>query len=155
MKVKEVMTKHPCACRPSSNLAEVTALMWEHQCGSVPLVDDHQKVTGMITDRDICIALGTRNARASEIRAADVTPPRYFACKPEDDIREAMKTMASQGVRRLPVTDTEGQLTGILSIDDLILKAGSGQFKEVVETLKALQTMRRHEAVATRHAAGN
>ena len=153
MKVKEVMTSNPGFCHPESNLAELAALMWENACGVIPIVNRSGVVTGMITDRDICIALGTRNVRASEIKAADVAPPRYFACGPEDDVRDALSTMANQEVRRLPVTDKEGKLAGILSIDDLILCAGNGSgltFKDVVTALKAIRGVRTHEPIVVR-----
>jgi CBS domain-containing protein len=53
----------------------------------------------------------------------DVSLPRVFTCAAEDDVRSAVLTMTSQNVRRLPVVDSDGRLAGILSIDDVLLKA--------------------------------
>jgi len=158
MKVKEVMTKDPVFCSPENNLAQLAALMWDHGCGAIPVVNGEGIVTGILTDRDICIALGTRNVRASEVLASDVSPPRYFACGPEDDIREALRTMASQEVRRLPVTDGEGKLAGILSIDDVILRAGPKtpvSYSEVISTLQAIRGKPAHEPLVARQTAGS
>ncbi len=139
--VRDVMVANASFCRPHFNLAEVTAIMWKESCGALPVVNDAGSVTSMITDRDICIALGTRNMKASDVAVANVAPARYFACAPGDDVHSALKTMASQGVRRLPVVDEAGKLAGVLSIDDVILHSRAGSaidFTEIVMTLKAI-----------------
>ncbi len=156
MKVKDVMTQNPVVCHPGNNLAELAAMMWEHACGAIPVVGDSGVVTGILTDRDLYIALGTRNMRPSEVLASDVSPPHYFSCSPEDDIRDALRIMAAQEVHRLPVTDAEGKLTGILSIDDVILHAGPDSpvsLSDVVGTLQAIRGQRTHLPPAVRPAA--
>ena len=149
--VKDVMIPDARACRPDQNLAEIAEIMWNARCGALPILDTLGHVTGMITDRDICIALGTRNQRASDIHVSDVAAPRYFACAAEDDIHAALKTMAAQEVRRLPVVDKNGNLVGILSIDDVILHAKARSqmnYTEVMATLKAICGHREAEHVA-------
>ena len=121
MNVVDVMVKNVSVCRPDSNLAEVAATMRDERCGALPVLDAHGNVTSLVTDRDICIALGTRNVRASELQVKDVSLPRVFSCAATDDVLSALKTMASQSVRRLPVVDAGGKLAGILSIDDLLM----------------------------------
>ena len=138
MKVMEAMIKTVSVCKPEDNLAQVAAVMWDDCCGILPVVDRSGGVTSMITDRDICIALGTRNARASELRVQDVSLPRVFTCSSEDDVEQALQTMVSQNIRRLPVVDTEGKLAGILSLDDLVRvstetgRDGGVSYREVV-----------------------
>ena len=85
MLVKEVMVSRVAVCWPEANLAEVAAILWESRCGSLPVVDDNGRVVSVITDRDIAIALGTRNMRASDVKVKDVAPPRVFTCAPSDD----------------------------------------------------------------------
>ena len=87
------------------------------------MLDEHGAVAGMITDRDICIALGTRNALAGETKVGSVALPKLFSVKPDVDIHAALSTMAAQRIRRLPVIDDRGTLKGILSIDDIVLYA--------------------------------
>jgi CBS domain-containing protein len=118
MLVRDVMVSGVTVCSPDANLAEVAAILWDARCGVLPVVEDHGRVVSMITDRDIAIALGTRNLRASEVKVKDVVMPRVFTCAPDDDFEDALNTMVTQNVRRLPVVD-EGKLVGILSIDDL------------------------------------
>ena len=123
MKVEKVMTKEVRFCSPLTNLAEAAEMMWTDGCGILPVVDERSSVIGMITDRDICIALGTRDVNAAALQVKDVSLPKLFSCEPEDDIHKALDQMAAQKVRRLPVIDAKGTLKGILSIDDVALHA--------------------------------
>jgi CBS domain-containing protein len=118
MLMKDVMVTKVAACSPEANLAEVAAIFWESRCGSLPVLDEHGHVISMITDRDIAIALGTRNVRASEVKVKDVAPARVFTCAPNDDFEAALNTMVTQNVRRLPVVE-DGKLVGVVSIEDL------------------------------------
>jgi CBS domain-containing protein len=109
MRVRELMRNPVVFCHPGTNLAEATALMWDHDCGALPVVNDSGKVTGFITDRDICMALGTRNKPASEITVGDVSSRVPRTCGPDDDIHAALRTMCDARVRRLPVVDRAKQ----------------------------------------------
>jgi CBS domain-containing protein len=152
MLVRDLMNKNVSWCRPENNLAELAEVMWNDRCGALPILDDSGRVIGVITDRDICIALGTRNVRASDILARDVSGPEHFSCSPDDDVRDALKTMATQEVSRLPVVDEAGQLAGILSIDDIIFRAGGGRSnlsdREIVDALAAMWEDRIHQPQA-------
>jgi CBS domain-containing protein len=151
MKVRDIMVRDVRSCHSDSNLAEVVEIMWKGDCGALPVLDELGRLSSMITDRDICIALGTRNLKASDVHVSDVARPRYFACGAGDDIHAALKTMAAQEVRRLPVTDDEGRLVGILSIDDVILHAKAGSqisLTEVINTLKAIYRPDEHGQIA-------
>ena len=123
MKVRDMMTRQTVSCGPETNVAQAVQLMWENACGFLPVVGEGGNVIGVLTDRDIAIALGTREQRASEVRVPDVMPQKLFACTPDDDVHTALKTLRAEGIRRLPVIDREGGLAGVLSIDDVVLKA--------------------------------
>ena len=152
MLVRDLMTKNVSSCRPDNNLAELAEVMWNDRCGALPILDDSGRVMGIITDRDVCIALGTRNVRASELLVRDVSAPRYFSCNPDNDVRDALKTMAAQEVSRLPVVDADGQLAGILSIDDIVFRAGGGRSslsdREIIDALAAMWEDRIHQRPA-------
>jgi CBS domain-containing protein len=149
MKVKDVMVKDVSVCWPEQNLAEIAATMWNGRCGALPVLDRAGLVTSMITDRDVCIALGTRNELASNVRVKDVTLPRVFTCQEDDDAREALKTMVSQNVRRLPVVDAGAKLVGILSVDDILRvsdeRADTAEipYRAIVDALKSILEARR------------
>jgi CBS domain-containing protein len=124
MKVKELMTATPYCCQPETNLGAATELMWNGNCGFLPVVESDGKVFGVVTDRDICIALGTRNRLPGEIKVSEViTSQKLFYCCPDDDVHVALQAMQTGRVRRLPVITHGGALTGIVSMDDILLKA--------------------------------
>ena len=160
MKVKEVMTCTPYTCSRETNLGEATELMWKGDCGFLPMTGPDGKVCGVITDRDICMALGTRNKLAGEITAGEVSGGRLFACSPEDEIHVALLTMRGGKVRRLPVIDSEGKAVGVLSIDDVLLRAepsGSGKIVELStdEVVRSFRSINQRDLpqVAKKHSA--
>jgi CBS domain-containing protein len=142
MLVKDIMVRDVRSCRADTNLAEASRLMFENDCGVLPVLDASGTVIGMITDRDIAMAVGIRNRIPSEITVFEVKPdPReLYACAPEDDIHAALQTMREQEVRRLPVVNG-GQLRGILCLNEIALNAskrGDLSYEDVVDTLKAV-----------------
>lgn len=146
MKVHDVMTEEVKFCGPETNLAAAAAMMWESDCGALPVVAGEGKAIGMITDRDIAIALGTRNKQAAEIPVQAVMSGRLFAAHPDEDIHTALKLMRKEKIHRLPVINAEGRLEGILSLNDVALQAvhpdGKAtpelNYEDVVSTLKAV-----------------
>lgn len=141
MKVRDVMVKEVKFCTAETNLAAAAEIFWKEGVGALPVLQDG-RVLGIITDRDIAIALGTRNAKAGETLVKEVTLPKLFYCAPEDDIHVALGTMRAQRVRRLPVMDNNGALQGILCLDDIVLfaeeKAGELTYADVVQTLQSI-----------------
>ena len=123
MQVRDVMTSSSKACTATTNLAEVAGLLWCGGCGALPVVDDEKRVIGIITDRDICISVGTKNRRPSEITAGEVMARNVAVCHPDDEIQLALKTMRSRKVRRLPVVSEDRKLIGTLSVSELLLHA--------------------------------
>lgn len=147
MKVKDLMTSEVGACAPDANLASVVSIMWNNDCGAVPVVADG-KVVGIITDRDIAVAAATTNQPASDIPVSTVINGTVYTCQAEDGVEAAIAAMQENKVRRLPVVDADGGLLGIVSVNDLVRHAGKSTSaksktvatKDVVETLKALST---------------
>lgn len=151
MNVQDVMTREVHTCAPTTNLAAVAELMWRNDCGALPIVDGG-KLKGIVTDRDICIALGTRNARASDVTAAGVAAPIVTTCAASDDLHHALRIMRAHKIRRLPVVDEEGNLQGILCLNEIVLRAHKGDrraadicYEDVVSTLKAICEHRHHD----------
>jgi CBS domain-containing protein len=152
MRIQEVSTPNVKACSPDTDLAAAAKIMWDDDCGAVPVVNDERRVVGMITDRDICIAAATRAASPANIRVHEVMSAQVHTCHPQDDVRSALKIMREQRIRRIPVVDERLRLTGILSLNDLVAHAGCRkdadiQGDEFIDTMKAICAHRR-EAVA-------
>jgi CBS domain-containing protein len=127
MTVKELQTSEVKSCGRDTDLATVAKMMWDGDCGAVPVVNEERKVIGIITDRDICIAAATRFRTPSEIRAGEVITENggVHSVKPDDDVRVALRTMRKHRVRRLPVVDQQQRLRGMLSINDLAINTSS------------------------------
>jgi CBS domain-containing protein len=120
MKIKAIMTEQVKSCGPDTNLGSVVETMWTYDCGIVPVVNERGEAIGVITDRDVCIALGTRDVPASHLVARNVMTQPVIGCAPEDDCVEVLLTMQEYHVRRLPVLGIGGVLVGIVSIDDIV-----------------------------------
>jgi CBS domain-containing protein len=140
------MTRDIQTCTPRATLTQVAKLMWEGCCGIVPVVDARGRVAGVVTDRDISMALVSSARKPINIAAHEIMTHTVHACAPEDDVHAALQAMKQFKVRRLPVISKEGQLRGILSIDDVIVRAlapdapTSGEIVESLrEILKGLQ----------------
>jgi CBS domain-containing protein len=131
MKVKDVMNPIVKACRPSDNLAWAAELMWENDCGVLPVVGEGGQVVGLITDRDICMAAAMTHENLANLAVESVISGDVFGCAVEDDIRSALTIMQEKRVRRLPVLAADGTLAGILSMNDLVLQAQPATGKDV------------------------
>jgi CBS domain-containing protein len=143
MQIAEVMTPGPIACSAETTVAEAARLMWEGDCGVLPVVSG-RTLKGVVTDRDLFIALATRNARPSELTVGAVAGAKPVTCATGDDVHQAMGKMKTHRVRRLPVVDKDGTLVGIVSMNDLVLAIApeSTLGGTVVDTL---QTISEHQ----------
>jgi CBS domain-containing protein len=140
MKIKDIMTTEVRTCSPGTNLAAAAALMLDGDCGILPVVDEGRLV-GIVTDRDMYIALATRNRRASQINVGDVARKQVWTCGPDDAVQTALERMKEHRVRRLPVEGFGGTVMGIVSMNDIVLAAGARKpirNEEVVDTFQEI-----------------
>jgi len=146
MKVRDIMQGEVRLCSPDNDLSAAGRMMAEVGCGVLPVVGEGDRVLGMLTDRDICLAVAKDNRRPSEIPVREAMTRGVFSCHPDDSLRRALKTMRERRVRRLPVVDDHGELRGLLSLDDVVLEARAvategfdGPFySDVATTLRAI-----------------
>lgn len=158
MKVSDLMTKDVRNCWIGEPLDHAAKLMWEYDCGSLPVLDQNGRVVGMVTDRDVCMAAYTQGDVLGRIPVSRAMSPELHSCKPEEELDKVEKRMRARQLRRLPVVDDDGRLRGILSLADIAQraardakgKAGARQvsFAEVGETLSAVTAPRRPELAA-------
>lgn len=158
MKVQDVMMRTPAYCTPETNLGAAVEILWNRNCGMLPIVDARQKVIGVVTDRDLCVALGTRNRLPGDITVGEVASGEVYTCQAQDDIHVALQTMAKRRVRRLPVVNQNGVLEGILSMDNVVLHTavagwgGSAELsqEDVIKTLQEIYGPRLPQVVEAR-----
>jgi len=149
MKVKEVMMGTPYYCRPETNLGSAAEMMWNANCGFLPVEASDGKVIGVVTDRDICIALGTRSRLAGDVVVSEVMTGKLCSCLPEDDIHVALQTMQEGKVRRLPVMAKDRILVGVISMDDILLRTEPMSLGKEPE-LSTDEVVRTYRAIAQR-----
>jgi len=123
MKVEEICTRAVRACTRETPLSEAGNIMWDADCGFLPVVDEIGKVIGVVTDRDLCMALAVIGQPAAEVPIRVLLRPGLSTRRLSDEVRDALRTMRSQKVRRLPVVDGAGVLQGVLSFSDIALAA--------------------------------
>lgn len=121
MKVKDAMKTDVVFCAPQDNLMKVAEMMRLRDCGAIPIMDDKKTVVGMLTDRDVCLAIAARNRKASDIKAEDLGRRKVISCDAEDDLESALRKMQKYQIKRLVVIEKSGELAGILSIADFVL----------------------------------
>jgi CBS domain-containing protein len=155
MRVEEVMTRNPLTCSPEERVATAAWRMWEGDCGLLPVMRDGSLV-GVVTDRDIAIALALRGRRADDLRVAEVQQGDGGAivCSPQDTVSTALEKMRQHRLRRLPVV-ADGSLVGVVSLNDLVLaaapsagKAGQPTYREIVQSLQSICSHRGAECQA-------
>ena len=120
MKVKELMVRDVRTCFAEDDLNRAAQIMWDADCGAVPVVDAAGIVKGMITDRDVCMAAYTKGRTLGAIHVRVAMAKEIAACSPEDTLESALLIMKKARVRRLPVTERNGKLIGIVSVSDLV-----------------------------------
>lgn len=147
MKVKEVMTPDVKSICITQTLAEAAKEMWDNDCGALPVVKEH-KVVGMLTDRDICMAGAMRDRSLAQISVEEIMHEHVHVAKLDENIEKALATMRDYKVRRLPVLNAEGELAGIVSMNDIVLKAKPTNGKkppiEYVDVVKTYQAICAH-----------
>jgi CBS domain-containing protein len=155
MRVEQVMTRTVETCGPHDHLDRAAQLMWDYDCGVVPVVNGEgaQRVIGMITDRDVCMAAYTQGRPLSEIAVATAMSQRLCSCRTTDAVAVALKVMETNQVRRLPVLDADDRLVGVLSLADLGREAARehGQADVALNDAAIGEAL---EAIAKPHAAG-
>lgn len=129
MYVSQVMTTDLKTCKPFSSLNDVARMMWEGDCGAIPVVNDDNQPAGIVTDRDIAMAAMLNHRALWEIQASTVIQGQQICCcNKNDSLEECLRKMEQSEVRRMLVTNDDNTLVGIVSIGDALAftKADAG-----------------------------
>jgi len=151
MKIESVMSKSLGTCSPAQSLNDAAQIMWERDCGIVPIVGGNgdRRLMGVITDRDIAIAAYTKGRRLSEMGISDVMSKDVVSCRSSDSVDDAERAMRQAQVHRLPVVDESGAVVGVLSLADIACATHRGSEKvsprDLGETVAAIRRPRAQE----------
>mgnify|MGYP000146106926 FL=1 len=119
MLTRHIMSQPVAVCQLSDSLDQAARLMWEDDCGAVPVVDSAGRAVAMLTDRDICMAAYTQGRPLGQISVSTAMSKDLRACLPDDTLEQAEQLMMEYQLRRIPVLDDDGHPVGILSLNDL------------------------------------
>lgn len=138
MKVEKVMTTDVGFCGLEDDLSKVVETMRHKDCGVVPVVDTENRLAGVITDRDVCLAVGGK--KLSAVKAGEIIDGETISCAPGDKIKSVLKKMRKHRLKRLPVVGQTGEIVGILSITDVLLKVKKDKNlkKQTYKTLRSI-----------------
>jgi CBS-domain-containing membrane protein len=139
MLVENLMTRQVQSCQAGDSLAQAAQLMWQHDCGAIPVCagDGVQRVVGVITDRDICMSALFEGKPLKDLRVNEAMSKSLATVRPSDSLAQAERIMRDSHIRRLPVTDRDGALIGMVSLADLAREAvreRSHSRKDVTDT---------------------
>ncbi len=151
MIVNDCMSRAPQRVRVTDRLDAAARVMWDHDCGFVPVLDGADRLVGVVTDRDLCMAAFTQGRPLHELPMAAAMARQVRTVRADDSLATAMAAMQEVAVRRLPVVDAEGRLVGVLSSNDLVRHAHAGHrevaAEHVLRTLAVIGKSRRAAAV--------
>jgi CBS domain-containing protein len=158
MQVEKLMTKQVTSCSSSDTLQRAAQLMWDADCGCLPVCEANgvNRVVGVITDRDICMSALFQGKPLHELPVSGAMSKHLVMCKVGDAIAGVEKAMCEARIRRLPVVDDQGVLVGIIGLADIARQAARerGSVKahvtksEVGDTLAAICALSEQRIVA-------
>src|SRR5580765_769635 len=119
MRVRELMSQPVVSCSIADTLDRPAMLMWDHDCGAIPVVDADGRVTGIVTDRDICMAALFHGRPIREVPVAEVMTTDIATTRPGEDLSDAEHLMSARQVHRLPFVGSSGEPVGMLSVSDI------------------------------------
>jgi len=140
MKVKEVMKTDVGFCSTEDSLMKCAETMLRLDCGVVPIVDDEGRVVGMLTDRDLCLAIVARNRKASDVKTKDLIRGEVIFCAANDKIETALRKLRRNQIKRIVVVGENERFIGIVSVSDILLGVRKDKKlkKKIYATLKAV-----------------
>lgn len=118
MQVRELMNPSVVSVDPMESAAVAARLIARHNVGSLPVVGEDGGLRGILTDRDIVLRCIAAEEDPSKMKVKDIMTRNCSVVKPEDDARQAARSMAAAQVRRLPVVE-DGTVVGMVSLGDL------------------------------------
>ena len=138
MLCREIMTPNPEYVLPSDPVMKAAKLMKSEDVGPIPIVDDKdgKRLAGIVTDRDLAIKVVAEARDAKTTLVKEVMTDDVVTCKENEDVRQALKLMQENKVRRIPVVDGSDHLLGIISQADVATRLGNDRATgQVVEDI--------------------
>ena len=135
MQVKDMMTKDPACCASDTSLAEVARMMVDNDCGEIPVVDNNssKQPIGVVTDRDIVCRTVAKGLNPLDLTAADCMSTSIVTVTADLSLEECCRLMEEKQIRRVPVVDDRGSVSGIVALADVALSTGKNVAGQIVK----------------------
>lgn len=130
MRVDDCCTRKVITATADTSIEDAARLMREHRVGTLVVVNEAgaRRPIGILTDRDLVVKVMAAGLSPRALVLRDVMNPELTTAAPDDDLMATLQRMLMRGIRRIPVTDRNNALIGILSVDDILqalIEAGS------------------------------
>ena len=152
MDVQNIMTQPVQTCTTEMDLTAASRRMEDTGCGTLAVLNDRGGLAGIVTDRDLALAIGTFGEPA-RVTVAEIMTHRVHTCRPDDPVRTALETMVRYKVRRLPVVARGGDVEGMISVDDIIVWGVPGHAVSLQALTAALRSLCASSTAAARETA--
>ena len=119
MKVKDCMCKDVVYLKGDSTVTDCAKLMQDKHVGCIPVCDEAKKVVGIVTDRDIILRTIACDKDVTTTPLSEIMTTKVYICHEEDEIDEAEDIMVEEQIRRLPVLNENGEISGMLTVGNL------------------------------------
>lgn len=130
MLAQDLMTRPAITCHVNDPLSTAARAMWDHDIGAIAVVNDDGKLTGMLTDRDICMAAYTQGRPLDEILINSAMAHKVVSARADQRLGEIEHLMADHQLRRIPIVDGDHRPIGMVSLNDVAV-ASDGPQSEV------------------------
>ncbi len=131
MRISDVMTANPQICGPETTLKDAACMMRDNDTGFIPVCDG-DRITGVITDRDMVVRSVSQGADASQAKVRDSMSMDICWIQQDQDVKDAIAVMEERKIRRMLVMDQKKRLVGVLSLGDLAEAKGISSLAEEV-----------------------
>ena len=141
LRAADVMTDNPECVTPDTSLADAARKMRDLDVGIIPVVESasSKRLRGVLTDRDIAIRAVAEGKDANATRVMEVMTTEVETCNKNDSLRDVLNVMEREQVRRVPITDREGRLVGIIAQADVATEVdtpqGQRRFADTMEQI--------------------
>ena len=136
----ELMPKNPASCLPSDSALDAAKLMKQQDIGPIPVVESREsnRLVGIVTDRDLTLRVLAERRDPASTKVGEIMTQNPVVCNQSENVQTALNTMSSRQVRRIPVTNDENRLVGIISQADIATRMGAP--RKIAEVVQRVST---------------
>jgi CBS domain-containing protein len=142
MKVSDIMTANLASCSPDTAAPEIARMMCDHDCGAIPVLDEHKRPVGVVTDRDIACRAVASGRDLTAVDAHDIMSRPVITISSDASLGECRDLMERHQIRRVLVVDASGTCCGIVAQADIAQHASRKQAGEVVRVVSRSHSQR-------------